>query len=515
MGETSDIQSWSQILPVLLLLRQGKKKDAADLLVALGTQGPARQYANLRLKEGGMPRDQLLAALEELHRHAPEAVDVTAFLCATYIKAGRAVDVAPLLANLEGKVSNNPYFWFDLGRTFHMGNNPRGAAYAYGQAIAIDAEWAEPLRFRADMHFQNIEYEKAKPDYFRLLSLDPSPSYFFRLASLHYRSGLLEEADAYLRLAESNAVQLSPSMRFTRACLDFKAGRLASGFRNFDARKEIVQEQGRFTVDEDIPVWNGQPLVGKRIIVIDEQGYGDTLQFSRFLFRLQEMGAIVSFVTDLEMQSLLQESFPGIAIHVGTAQGVFDYQTLLLDIAQYCVATEADVGHCNGYLRASYESVTRWQSQLANKGKLKVGIAWQGNPKNGRDKVRSIPLDNTMPLLRRTDAQMVSLQYGLHVHDTPALFQPTDQFENFDVIAGLIANLDLVISVDTSIAHLAGAMGKRTWLLIDKGGDWRWQNNTDRSYWYDSVCIFQQTNLGDWHSIIQRVNEALDAFLST
>jgi hypothetical protein len=274
------------------------------------------------------------------------------------------------------------------------------------------------------------------------------------------------------------------------------------------------------------PVWNGMRLPGSRIVVLADQGYGDCIQFGRYLRYVAE-----------RCERVLLFCNPEIAPILGTMQGVGDCFTTFeqfpfpphavhcrLSSLPWIFGTEVDtIPEPGPYVFADPEKVSRWRERLnqqvgpIGKGSKKVGLSWRGSPKHENDRRRSLRLSQLTPLAAAQDhgVTFVSLQKMVPENDRDAwetfrgMPDFSDQLTDFGETAALIACLDLVITVDTSIAHLAAAMGKPTWVLISKACDWRWILNRTDSPWYPSIRLFKQNQCGQWTAPIQAVADAL------
>lgn len=263
----------------------------------------------------------------------------------------------------------------------------------------------------------------------------------------------------------------------------------------------------------DVPAWDGAPLQGKRILVHGEQGYGDTIQFARYLPMVAQRGGTV--IAECQSAALipLLESIPGVSevCVMGEELPPFDLETPLLSLPHIFGTELATVPDRVPYLAPPPERLAPWREKLAGDPGLKVGLVWAG--KALPDPFRSCPLRHLAPLAEVPGVTLYSLQVGEEVaqaKECPGLVDLTSGIRDFGDTAALIAGLDLVISVDTSVAHLAGALGKPVWLLLPMAGDYRWLVARDDSPWYPSMRLFRQKLQGEWGEVVQRVRAALD-----
>lgn len=273
-----------------------------------------------------------------------------------------------------------------------------------------------------------------------------------------------------------------------------------------------------------IPRWQTHlPLKGRSILLLAEQGLGDTLQFCRYAPMLAAQGARV-----------LLEVWPPLTSLLGRLEGVsqlvtrgeplpdVDYCLPLLDLPGLLGTRLDNIPTNTPYLAARADRITHWQAQLAQRcpgGQPRIGLVWSGNAQHSNDHNRSLALTALLPLLG--DKQhFICLQPEIRDSDLPALARCPQMLDlrgelrDFDDTAALVSQLDLVISVDTSVAHLAGALGRPTWLLLPKKPDWRWLLERSDSPWYPSMRLFRQSVADDWSSVVANVKQALDQHLA-
>jgi hypothetical protein len=258
------------------------------------------------------------------------------------------------------------------------------------------------------------------------------------------------------------------------------------------------------------PIWDGSCLDGKTILVHAEQGLGDTIQFIRFLPMLKERGGTVLFACPPRLERLLgacagidQVAFSGAPPHL------FDVQAPLMSLPGICGTTLATIPAAVPYLRADACLVEHWRRQLEPAGDFKIGIAWQGNPKHAGDRYRSIPLRHFEALANLNGVKLVSLQKGPGVEQLSAPFSLVEFGDRLDSAgafldtAALLMNLDLVVTVDSAVAHLAGALAVPVWVVLGVGPDWRWMLERADSPWYPTMRLFRQRRLGAWAEVLE------------
>ncbi len=261
-----------------------------------------------------------------------------------------------------------------------------------------------------------------------------------------------------------------------------------------------------------VPPWDGAPLDGKRILVHGEQGYGDTIQFARYLPMVAQRGGVV--IAECQSAALipLMKTIPGVSevCVMGGELPPFDLETPLLSLPHIFGTELGTVPDRVPYLAPPPERLAHWREKLSGDPSLKVGLVWAGKPLP--DPFRSCPVAELTPLSGVPGVTLYSLQVGeegAKAHECPGLVDLTAGIRDFGDTAALIAGLDLVVSVDTSVAHLAGALGKPVWLLLPMAGDYRWLVAREDSPWYPTMRLFRQKRQGEWGEVVQRVRAAL------
>jgi Tfp pilus assembly protein PilF len=309
------------------------------------------------------------------------------------------------------------------------------------------------------------------------------------------------------------------------------AGDYQNGWREYEWRFQLEEVRSHIpALPVEIPQWQGDSLAGRRLIVLSEQGYGDNLQFIRYVPLLKARGATVLFEC-LDPLWTLFEQVEGIdqlvrrQETVGVARRCDRYCHLmsLPRLFGTTLETIPEQDNRQGYLRPSADRVACWREILAasvpsgDRALLRVGLVWQGKPLHRQDpsRYRSCPLSLLLPLAGLEGVALVSLQTGgdtsgaLHPDSGRPIVDVTEHLTDFHEVAAAMANLDLVITIDTATAHLAGAMGKSTWLLLPYAPDWRWGMSGNRTPWYPTVTLFRQTTPGEWEGPIRQMEQKL------
>jgi tetratricopeptide (TPR) repeat protein len=337
----------------------------------------------------------------------------------------------------------------------------------------------------------------------------------------HYVAGValgdLERLEDALA-SYDRAIDLQPGhadARLNRGMLRLLLGQFETGWRDYEWRKHKLDAVTDNLSDESL--WSGrQDPSGKRIFVHYEQGLGDTIQFSRYLKLLEDRHADVVLMAQPPLHAIMRQMFPTFELlGPGDAPGDIDLHCPLLSLPLAFGTTLASIPPPAPPIRAEEARRAVFRARLGSKAKPRVGIAWSGNPDHKNDHERSIAFERLLPLLT-DEVEWTALQNDIRPGDLAA-FQRCgrvgfhgDQLVDFADTAALIDLMDLVIAVDTSVAHLAGAMSKPVWILLPFMPDWRWMLGRSDSPWYPSARLFRQPCLSDWEGAIDAVRAELE-----
>jgi hypothetical protein len=260
--------------------------------------------------------------------------------------------------------------------------------------------------------------------------------------------------------------------------------------------------------------WSGENLAGRTLLIYDEQGLGDAIHFARYVPLAARAGGKVVFAVRPALRRLFS-CLEGISlVSVEEELPPFDLHCPLLTLARFYGPSQDVPPPPAPYLTADDGEVARWKARLG--AGPRVGLCWAGNPAYSRDRERSIPLDLLKPLFELQGIRWFNCQRDTRPADQPLLHALGERlapiardFHDFSDTAAALSALDLIISVDTSIIHLAGALGRPAWLMLPAVPDWRWLLGRDDSPWYPSLRLFRQTAPGDWAGVVERVRAEL------
>ena len=293
------------------------------------------------------------------------------------------------------------------------------------------------------------------------------------------------------------------------------AGRFDDGWAAYEFRWMTEHFLAR-RPDFPQPAWQGQDLQGKTILLRAEQGLGDTIQFVRYARLLRAQGARVLLKVHDGFESFAR-SFADVdrVLDFGEVPAGFDYYAHLMSLPHVFGTDLASVPAHIPYVKADRGRAARWSERIGSGAGLRVGLVWAGGAAHHRDRMRSIALAAFAPLSGMTGVRWVGLQKGPRENDARDLASAWDldnlggEIADFTDTAAVLGSLDLVISVDTAVAHLAGALGKPVWLLLPTPADFRWLDGREDSPWYPTMRLFRQRTPGEWDDVIERVGTAL------
>ena|SRR5450830_85736 len=498
-----------------------------------------------------------IAYFEDAVRRAPDAPGPLSHLGKALIDAKRfqeAIDV--LMKSLKLQIYFAPAHT-NMGIAFQEMKMLDQALECHKTALALDATDIYAQNKIADTYIKRKEYNKAHEHYQKIIEIAPKdPNSYTKLASSYFSTqDRYEEAmalfDKALEVAPNHALTLnnkgaamfdygdtSPALDYFKHAIALKpnyltaihnlalgqllAGNFIEGWANHESRLKVKERSYVYTLIHKlfalIPQWDGiASLEGKYILLMHEQGFGDSIQFVRYVHLLLERGARVA----LHVKDPLARLFRSVSDQITLVRESdplppCDYAYVLMSLP-YALKTNCieDIPAFPSYLHAEPADQINWAERLntlaGNTTDLRVGFVWAGNPEHGSDRRRSIPLETFSTIFQTPGIQFFSLQKGDPVNELskfPADFpihNIGEQFKDFADTAAAMANLDLIISVDTSVVHLAGAIGAPTWTLLAHTPDWRWLNEREDSPWYPSMRLIRQQSRGDWPGVMNKV----------
>lgn len=514
------VEAWNRL--AVLLAGRGEDLKAVACLeraLAIAPREPSL-HANLGeiKRRAGLPED----ALPHCERAvALDAGHVAANLNLGYVlmDLGR-VDAARLhFERVLAREPGSPFAWTGLGRALLAQADAEAAAAAFERTVAIAPGDALAHVLLARARLRRDDFAAALRAAQRAAALAPGMlDADCVLADVHTQRGSALDAERVLRPAlarHSGHAALAYRLALSR----LSQGDYREGFRLYESRVDLEVDNRIALPILPMPLWQGEDLRGKRLLVLTEQGFGDHLQFCRFVPRLAETGVTVELGCSLELEELMT-SLPGCtAVHTMKAQArtsSCDAWTFVGSLPYRLGVEAASVAPDGPYLFADPARRARWRERLAGlpPGR-RIGLVWGGRPGHENDWRRSVPFAALAPLAQVKDVSWISLQHGARAKEAVAQAQvlpmalPESGCTDFADVAALIAELDLLITIDSAPAHLAGALGAPAWVMLPCVADWRWELARDATPWYRSMRLFRQTQQGEWSGVVACIAEAL------
>ena len=546
------------------------ERDRLPSLIAAGRYGDARRAIDAALKDqpdavavliskARLLRNwgRLLEARSECDSAARQGATDPDFLCDFASICLGLGDLDGALRGFERSVAANPVdrqSRIGLARTLQARNDYEGALGALCRALEISPEDRDALMASGACQLAQGKYAEAEAVLRRAIERDPQN------AAAHTNLGLAlirqdrheeaiecyesaarletaygQEADGWLNLAIAlaDAGRLDEALRmfesslaerpgamahFNYALALLRFGRLTEGWRHYEFRWQMQPSLSR-RLRVSAPVWSGQDLTNKTLLLRVEQGFGDTIQFLRYAPKLKALGATVIVRVQAGLEELAR-GFAGIdhVLAQGEESPIFDFYAHTLSLPRVFGTDLDSVPAEIPYLHVDSPRAAAWLRRIPHDNRPRVGIIWGGDPGHLKDRYRSTLLASWRPVLGVPDIRFFSLQKGPRTSELAAMREEDivdldSALENFADAAAAIDELDLLICVDTAPAHIAGALGKPVWVLLPTPCDWRWLDGRDNSPWYPSMRLFRQTRRGEWSDVFSRVAAALREFV--
>ena len=479
----------------------------------------------------------------------PDFAAVQCSLAGLLIDKGLTDEAIDLARRALTLLPNSVAGWYNLGRALHKQNRPDESEGALRKALEIDPKFFLAYNELGNALMDMKRHPEAIEAFNQLLKIEPSGEGRYNLGGALWESGQCEEAIAEYKTAESMgfvdprlynnlgaihhqlgryekaagcfrraiAVDSDFSLaHFNLGMLQLLKGDFKQGWVGYEARwkAKSIPMPARYA---QLGMWDGGDLRGRRILLDCEQGFGDSIQFARYIPLIAERGGLPTLATQPELRRLLK-TLPGLERVFCPPEELpmFDVQCPLLSLGHLFGTTLENIPAKAPYLVADEAAVVSWGKRVPQDERMKIGLCWSGSPKHLQDRVRSLSPEDLVPLGQVADAWYCSLQKAPDARaaskmpETLQISDWTAELGDFAETAALIANLDLVISCDTAVAHLAGALGKPVWVLLPCVPDWRWLLERDDSPWYPTMRLFRQSKPGDWQAPVVKAVKALE-----
>lgn len=408
---------------------------------------------------------------------------------------------------------------------FRAAERDMAGAWAWSRwALARDPENHEAVNMHGILLHHERRFAEAVDVFARAEALGSPQAASNRGNSLLDLGRMAEALQAYETAVERDPA--SPGARYNLALTQLRLGDWKRGWPGYEARWNFREVHRRPRLFYQ-PRWHGELLDGRRVLLHAEQGLGDTIQFCRYATQVAARGG----VPVLEVQAPVSRLLRSLAVVrsglaeitvLGDRPRAVDLECPLMSLPAVFGTTMETVPRPGAYLGAEPEAIAQKQSQFpilrSSPGGLRIGIAWAGNPRYKADQQRSIKLETLLPLLRTPGMHWISLQKGEpagQLADLPAgvcVFDGSSLDRDLADTAAIVASLDLIVTTDTCIAHLAGAMAKPVWIMLSHLADWRWMQDGETTPWYPTARLIRQTAPGDWDSVLARIITELRSF---
>src|SRR5262245_31699151 len=505
-----------------LKAQRGQAGEAYRLISAALKVNPraADAWINLGIVLHALKRDrEALESFDKALELKPGDADALYERGNALLALGRAQDALAAFDEVLALVSGHPQARLNRGLALASLGRHAEAIADFEAASAVPPVSPAAHYNRGISLFNLGRYAEAVAAYDRALSLAPDHvkalnNRGFALQALNRHNEALASYSRALELRKDFA-----DAHFNQAISLLTIGDFRRGFEKYEWRwrRTGMPAQRR---SYGRALWLGEyPLQGRTILLHAEQGLGDTIQFARYVPLVAKMGAKVVLEVQPELKALM-ERIEGVTAVLARGEPLphFDIHCPLGSLPLAFKTEPATIPSTNPYLAVNDAHIGKWRPRLEALGRPRVAIAWSGNPEHMNDRNRSIPLSRLAPLWSAEPARFFAVQREMRSGDAellarePRVMQIGTELDNFADTAAVCALVDLVITVDSSVAHLAGAMGRPVWILLPFSPDWRWTLSGESSRWYPTARLFRQPSFGDWDSVIERLRGELGRF---
>jgi tetratricopeptide (TPR) repeat protein len=434
----------------------------------------------------------------------------------------RTGDIPGALKRFETVIQLQPDFaeaHNNIGNILLSKNQLDSAVKYFQNAVSIRKDYAE-AHYNLGVALNGLtEFEAARSAFTKAINERPGfVEAYNNLGVALQNLGEIREAEAVLNKALSLKPDFAEAV-WNRSLVRLLSGDLLNGFKEYEVRFRKPDQTSIYPHSFEVPRWDGMSFKGRRLLVHYEQGFGDTLQFVRYLPMVKSRGGTVIFEVQSELYSLLN-NLEGIDSLIEgqkkCSPGVpFDCVIPLLSLPGIFGTRMDTIPQKVPYVFPDSVKAEYWRKRISVGKDFKVGIVWAGNLNNPKGRHRSCSLKHFIPIGGMPSVTLYGLQKGDAVeeieklHDSIQVANLADSLTDFSDTCAIIANLDLIISVDTAVAHLAGAMGKPTFVLLSTPCDWRWLLDREDSPWYPTMTLFRQPRKGEWESVFKQVRLAV------
>jgi Flp pilus assembly protein TadD len=481
-------QRWMQLSEALQLAQ--RRRSAGDLA---GAEALCRQVLNARPAHAEALH--LLGIVLHTKGDLPGAINV--------LRQAVAADVGVAL------------YHSNLGEMCRQAGRLDEAVSEAGCALALQPRNIAVLNNLGVAHYDRDEFEQAIEVYRRAIELEPDAAHAYgnRANALLALGRPLEALPLYRQAIAREPDFIDAHSNFAMTLL--LTGDFEAGWREFEWRH---RRPGRERVWLQDPLWEGEDFAGKTLLVMAEEGHGDAMHFMRYLPAVARRGGRIVVMVHRPLLGLTRRFVPEAEVLAfGAPKPSFDLWCPMMSLPRVFGTTLHTVPAEVPYLSVDPAVAERWRTRLADSRGLKVGLVWSGAQGYLNNARRAIPAELLAPLLDLEGVSRFSLQVGERAADLarlpPGIVDLSPELTDFSETAGALAGLDLLISTDTSVPHLAGALARPVWVMLAFMPDWRWLLDRDTSPWYPTMRLFRQKGRGAWDEVVQRIRVELQSVL--
>jgi tetratricopeptide (TPR) repeat protein len=512
----------------VLHFQQGDWSESANCFRTAFSIAPEFVHAAYNLAaayDKGNLRSAAIGAYQQTLAIAPGHASAAYNLGLLFFGAGRYADAKAAFRQVIANEPNHCEAHNNLGLTCHHAGCLNEAISCFEEAIRIKPDFAQAYQNLGNVFMDLDQWDQTIACYQKALAVDHhDPSAHYKMGKLYLEVLDLENA----RSCFENAVALHPNnaeVHYDLAQVLLMQGNFLEGWKHFARRFECAKSQVCiYPFTFNLPLWDGAPYKGRTLLVHCEQGFGDTIQFARFLPLVKALGGKVLFQVQPPLLTLF-EDFPGVdqllALTDQKPDNLEADMVVPLMSLPGCLQIEAArTPNKVPYLHADETNVRRWKT-IIDPRTFNVGIVWSGNPIQVNNPRRACKPDDFLPLSTLPGIQLYSLQKErepsepAHSFLNGSVIHLGHMLDTFSDTAAVIAHMDLIITVDTSVAHLAGAMGHPVWILLCHLPDWRWGLWRSANTWYPTARLFRQPKRGAWQPVFAMVRDALAELLAS
>lgn len=467
---------------------------------------------------------RLAQALYTLNPQNAEAVHLLGLIASRTERLALAAKLLTLAVDLKPQ---QPRFRLHLGELYDKQGNHEAAEGQYRQAIRLKPDFVHAHVNLGNLYFATGMREQAIETYQTAIQLDPKAHVaYYNLGIIAQEEGDHEAALVFFE----EALQAAPDSPLTQVAKAFSLltiGRFQEGWQTYEWRWRLPNNAPRIC---EQPLWDGSDLHGKRLYLYTEQGFGDALLFVRYIKTIRDRGGYVILECRPELLSLFQHAqladlcVSRAADDASPPTFAFDLHLPLLSLMTlpgFFAGPEPTLPERVPYLHPDPLLCQAWQARLSAIPGPRVALCWSGNPKTAVNRNRAASFSAFLPLWQIPGISFISIQKGAPVQqmrdhaERPPILDLDEELTDFAQTAAVLAQVDLLISTDTAVVHLAGSLGRPVWTLLHTAAEWRWMRHRLDSPWYPSMRLFRQSQAGDWASLLDQVAEALKQWRET